>query len=198
MSIFYGFYEYTAEIRQAVIITNKCDYYIDTAFPSSYSFEKKIFRGKASFTGQCKKYYGPIMKSFKQFRMFSWKEKRPVLIKYAFFQIPETAIFIIALLIIDRWVNIPFWYFWSFAALWLLKDIISFPFLWFAVTNTVSENQYPRIGAEGIALDKCAPKGHVNLQGECWQAETTESGINIGKGEHVVVTGRKDSSCWSV
>ena len=102
MSIFYGFYEYTAEIRQAVIITNKCDYYIDTAFPSSYSFEKKIFRGKASFTGQCKKYYGPIMKSFKQFRMFSWKEKRPVLIKYAFFQIPETAIFIIALLIIDR------------------------------------------------------------------------------------------------
>ena len=131
------------------------------------------------------------MKSYKQFRMLSWQEKRSVLIKYALFQIPETAIVIIVLLIVDKWVNIPFWFFWSFAAFWILKDIISFPFLWHAFTNTVSENQYPRIGAEGIVLEKCNPKGHVSLQGECWQAETTKSGIYIDKGEHVVVTGRK-------
>lgn len=131
------------------------------------------------------------MKSFKQFRMFSWQEKIPVLIKYMLFQIPETAIFIIALLIADRWINIPFWYFWSFVALWIVKDIISFPFLWYAFTNTVSENQYPRIGAEGIVLEKCNPKGHVILQGECWQAETTESRICINKGEHIVVNGHK-------
>jgi membrane-bound ClpP family serine protease len=131
------------------------------------------------------------MKSFMQFRMLPWKAKKAILIKYILFQTPDTVIFIIVLIILNRLINISFELFWSLTALWILKDAIMFPFLWYAYAGTVSENRYSLIGTEGIVMEKCDSGGVVLVRGELWQAEVTEEGTCINKGELIVVTARK-------
>ena len=131
------------------------------------------------------------MKSLKQFKAYAWKDKKRVLIRYTLFQLPETGIIIIILLILDRWINIPPWFVLSFTVLWILKDIIAFPFVWHAYIDPVADSRYPQVGEEGIVMEKCASRGYVIIQGEYWEAEPVEKGVCLNKGERVVVAGRK-------
>jgi len=121
--------------------------------------------------------------------MLSWKAKKAILLRYILFQTPDTVIFIIVLLILNRFINISSELFWGLIAFWLLKDIITFPLLWRAYAGSVSDSRYSLIGAEGIVMEKCDPRGFVRVRGELWQAEVTEEGACVNKGEVIEVTG---------
>lgn len=131
------------------------------------------------------------MKSLMQFRMLPWKAKKAILLRYALFQTPDTVIFIIVLLILNRFINISSELFWGLIALWLLKDLITFPLLWRAYAGTISDSRYSLIGTEGVVMEKCDPRGFVLVRGELWQAEAQEEGTCIHKDELIEVTGSK-------
>jgi len=130
------------------------------------------------------------MKNFSKFRMLPWRVKIPILIKYILFQIPDVVLLILVLLILKRVIYIPWEIFWSLPTLWIVKDVILFPFLWNAYADMISVTNDPLIGAEGVVMEKCRPSIFALVRGELWQARVTEEKFFISKGDRIVVTGR--------
>lgn len=80
----------------------------------------------------------------------------------------------------------------SLAAAFILPSIILSVFLAFAVYKIARIRIAPPvigmiIGEEAEALDRLAPKGYINFQGEYWKADAEE---NVEKGEKVVIVGK--------
>jgi membrane protein implicated in regulation of membrane protease activity len=110
-----------------------------------------------------------------------------VVIRYTLFQIPAVAVLICLLFLAQRWVNLPGWFVWGLVALWLAKDVILFPFAWRAYDRERRQDESLMIGARGVASDRLAPSGYIQVRGELWRAEATAGGSPIDKGEAVRV-----------
>jgi len=119
----------------------------------------------------------------------TWSAK--VVIRYALFQIPGLAGFIVILLLVQRWVNLPSWLFWGFIALWLIKDAVLFPFVWRAYDRDRSKELQTIVGGEGIVEERLAPTGYIRVHGELWQAEGVGADVSIERGETVRIRGIK-------
>ena len=132
---------------------------------------------------------GSAVGSFKRFKMLPKRSKWWVVVRYTFFQIPDMAIFVLILILIHRWVNLPPWLTWGLVSLWVIKDILMFPFVWSAYKRSPSGGGQSLVGTEGIAEERLAPSGYVRLHDELWQAEVTGRGTPIEKGERVMVQG---------
>ena len=91
---------------------------------------------------------------------------------------------ILILILLQYWVNIPTWAVWMFISLWIIMDVILYPFIWRAYEKS---NSTSMIGLKGTAVDHLAPSGHVRIKGELWRAKVTQSNSTIQKGEIVTV-----------
>lgn len=116
-----------------------------------------------------------------------WSAK--VVLRYALLQIPFTALVIIVLILLRKWVDLPLWFICGLVAFLVIKDIAMFPLVWRAydpddpaLTNTMQ-------GARGIALNDLHPSGYVEIGAEKWQAEVLEGGPPIRRGQRVRVDG---------
>jgi membrane protein implicated in regulation of membrane protease activity len=118
-----------------------------------------------------------------------WSGK--VIIRYILFQIPSLTLFILILILIRQWVNLPTWYFWGFIALWFAKDVILFPFVWRAYDRDRLRELQSLVGIEGIAEERLAPTGYIRVHGELWQAEAVRADVSIERGEPVRIRGIK-------
>lgn len=105
--------------------------------------------------------------------------------RYLVLQIPGLVLFVAALMLIGRWVDLPGWLFWVLIVGWVAKDLALFPFVRKAYEPHHGEN--PMLGARGVAEDRLAPSGYVRIAGELWRAEAAEGGRAIERGETVRV-----------
>ena len=110
-----------------------------------------------------------------------------ILIRYTLLQVPALALFILTLILSRRWIEIPLWSFWGLVIVWLAKDVILFPFVWRAYDDRERKGGEGMIGMQGIAQDRLAPEGYVQIRGELWRAELMGGGLPVEEGAAVKV-----------
>ena len=116
------------------------------------------------------------------------KNKRSIsraAMKYLLLQLPGAVLFVIALILIRRWIDLPAWLFWGLIVLWVGLDVALFPFVRKAYEPQGGGN--PMIGAPGVVENRLSPSGLVRVGGELWKAHVLEGSIPIDRGETVRV-----------
>jgi membrane protein implicated in regulation of membrane protease activity len=129
------------------------------------------------------------MKNFKRFKALPRESKRRIVLRYALFQIPDMLILILILLLLQWWMDLPLWLYGCIGGLWLVKDILIFPFIWNAYEQSRPGETRSLIGMEGVAEERIAPSGYIRVGGELWQSEVMGKKAPIEKGETVLVKG---------
>jgi membrane-bound serine protease (ClpP class) len=99
--------------------------------------------------------------------------------------IPGLVAVILILIIIQHWFVLPVWLFWGIIGSWIVKDALLFPFVWRAYDGERPGSSRPMIGQRGIAKERLAPKGYVQIHGELWRAVKIENGPPIEMGQSV-------------
>jgi membrane protein implicated in regulation of membrane protease activity len=122
----------------------------------------------------------------------------PIYLRYILLNIPELAAAVLILIIIQHWVALPTWLFWSIIGFWIVKDVLMFPFVWRAYDWDRSLQSGPMIGARGIARQRLAPSGYVRIKGELWRAERFGKGPPIEAGQAVRVEKREGLTVFVV
>ena len=115
------------------------------------------------------------------------KIPRAIYIRYILLNIPGLAAVILILTIIQHWVALPVWLFWSIIVFWIFKDVLLFPFVWRAYDWERSRRSRSMIGEHGVARDRLAPSGYVRVRGELWRAEIWGDGPPIEAGRSIQV-----------
>ena len=112
-----------------------------------------------------------------------------VLAKFILLQIPLLVLLPVVLYFIRQWVDIPIWLIWGLVALLIIKDIIMFPIVWRSYDQSHPEDPTSIIGMRGIAKDRLAPTGYIQVRSELWRAEVREGCSPIANGKGVRVVG---------
>ena len=115
------------------------------------------------------------------------KIPRPIYLRYILLNIPGLAAVILILIIIQHWVVLPGWLFWSIIVFWIVKDALLFPFVWRAYDWERPGRSRSMIGERGVAKDRLAPAGYVQIHGELWRAVKIDDGPPIEEGQPVRV-----------
>ena len=115
-----------------------------------------------------------------------WSSK--ILLRYFLLQLP--GIFFIAALIIFLYLikAVSFKVIWIVLAVWVIKDIVLYPFLWRSYDLSPNSGKYQMIGQRGVALEAINPTGYVMVKGESWSARLKNKKSVIRKDEPVYVS----------
>ena len=116
-----------------------------------------------------------------------WSAK--VVLRYALLQIPFTALVVVVLILMRKWVDLPIWFVCALVALLVIKDIALYPFVWRAYDPDSPGLTSQMQGARGIAIEDLHPTGYVEIGAERWQAEVTGDHPLIRRGQRVRVHG---------
>jgi membrane protein implicated in regulation of membrane protease activity len=108
-----------------------------------------------------------------------------IYIRYVCLNIPAFVATILILIILQHWIFIPVWLFWSIIGFWIAKDIFLFPFVWRAYDWERPGRSYSMVGEHGIAKERLAPSGYIMVHGELWRAEQIGEGPPIEVGQSV-------------
>jgi len=73
--------------------------------------------------------------------------------------------------------------------LWVVKDVVLFFFVWRAYDQNPLADANSMVGLHGVAKDRLAPSGYVEVHGELWQAEVMEGGPPVESGKGIRVRG---------
>ncbi|RJR40979.1 MAG: hypothetical protein C4576_18995 [Desulfobacteraceae bacterium] len=120
------------------------------------------------------------------------QQRKHAVKKYVFLQLPGLGALILLLVLLENWIDLPGWALWSAPILWIVKDIVLFPFVWRAYLPALAEESR-LIGETGISKQRLDPSGYIFVRGELWRAEL-ERGHSIDpveEGEQVLVVGRE-------
>ncbi len=110
--------------------------------------------------------------------------------KYVLAHLPALVVLAAILVLVRRWVDLSWWFVCGIVALWVIKDVALFPFVWRSYAGTEQpKNIHFMLGARGIVEDPLAPAGYVRVHGELWRAEVIEGSPSIGRGHAVRVRG---------
>jgi membrane-bound ClpP family serine protease len=101
------------------------------------------------------------------------------------------ALLVVLLFTVRRWVALPAWFVWGLLALWVVKDVMLFPFLWRSYAGERPGEGSSMVGLQGRAVERLAPSGFVKVRGELWRAEVTGSGRAVERKEAVRVQGMR-------
>ena len=112
-----------------------------------------------------------------------------ILVRYALLQLPGIALLALILVFIQRWVDLPAWVAWGSITIWVVKDAILYPFVRRAYDWDHPQGVNSMVGAQGLAKERLAPSGYVQVRGELWKAELMEGSPPLEKGERVRVEG---------
>ncbi len=112
-----------------------------------------------------------------------------ILLRYALLQLPGLVLLVLILVFVQRWVDLPAWVFWGSTAIWVVKDAILFPFVRRAYDWDRPQGANSMVGARGIAKERLAPSGYIQVRGELWRAELMEGSPPLEKGVGVRVEG---------
>jgi len=119
--------------------------------------------------------------------MLSKKEKRRIVVRYALYQIPDVAIFVLILFVLHQWVHLSLGLVVALVSLWIVKYVLVFSFVWRAYDKPPPGNVRTLIGTEGIAEERLDPSGYIRVHGELWRAEVKGKPVVIEKGQAVLI-----------
>ena len=114
---------------------------------------------------------------------------RRAVIKYTLLQLPALVFLALIFHVIRQWVEMPTWLIWGIIALWVVKDVVLFFFVWRAYDQNPLADANSMVGLHGVAKDRLAPSGYVEVHGELWQAEVMEGGPPVESGKGIRVRG---------
>jgi membrane protein implicated in regulation of membrane protease activity len=112
-----------------------------------------------------------------------------VILKYILFQLPSLCVFILVLLFLRRWIDIPSWVILLLAFIWAGKDAVMYPLVWRAYDDSTRDHMLSLVGRPGTAQERLSPSGYVSVNGELWKAEPEQPGHPVEKGTRIRVTG---------
>jgi membrane protein implicated in regulation of membrane protease activity len=107
--------------------------------------------------------------------------------KYWLLQLPEVALLVIILLLLQQGFGIPAWVIWSVVALWIAKDAALYPLLWRSFDPEYPAMSHSLDGEHGVATERLDPSGYVRVRGELWRAELARGARAVDKDERVQV-----------
>jgi membrane protein implicated in regulation of membrane protease activity len=111
------------------------------------------------------------------------------MLRYILFQLPGI-FFIIAILVSLRMMlSIPLWSVWTLIIVWIVKDVIMFPFVRHAYDKRNTDATGPLVGSQGRALERLSPTGYVKVRGELWRAELDDRRCPVDAGEEIEIIG---------
>ncbi len=112
---------------------------------------------------------------------------RPIYLRYILLNIPGVAAVILILIIIQNWIVLSDWLFWSIIVFWIVLDVVLFPLTWQAYDWGRPGRSRSMIGESGIAKERLAPSGYVQVRGELWRAEIIDGRLPVEKGQSVKI-----------
>ena len=112
---------------------------------------------------------------------------RRVVIKYSLLQLPALVFLALILHLIRLWVQMPAWLIWGMVGLWIVKDMMLFPFVWRSYDQNRLGDANSMVGLHGIVKDRLAPSGYVEVHGELWRAEVMQGAPFVESGGGVRV-----------
>jgi membrane protein implicated in regulation of membrane protease activity len=112
-----------------------------------------------------------------------------IVLRYMLLQLPGLAFLVVLLILIRRWVALSAWFTGGVIALWILKDLILFPFVWRAYDWEAHERAHPMIGLRGYASDRLDPEGYIRVRGELWRAKLEKGAVAVEKGQPIRIQG---------
>jgi membrane protein implicated in regulation of membrane protease activity len=115
------------------------------------------------------------------------KIPKPIYFRYILLNIPGLVAVILILIIIRNWIVLPVWLFWGILGLWIVKDAVLFPFVWRAYDWERPGRSRSMVGERGIAKERLAPGGYVQIHGELWRAVKIDNGPPIEMGQSVKI-----------
>ena len=114
-----------------------------------------------------------------------------IVVRYALLQLPALVLLALFLFIVRQWVDVPIWLIWSIVGFWVAKDVILFPLTWRSYDQRRPGDADSMVGMHGVAKDRLAPTGYVEVHGELWRAEVMGDSQPIDKGEGIRVQGTR-------
>ena len=110
-----------------------------------------------------------------------------LVLRYTLLQLPGYAMLILLLILLKRIVDFPEYIIWGALGLWVVKDIVLFPFVGRYYDPGYPKDWFSMIGQQGVVHKTLAPNGCVRIKGELWRAEALDADIAISTGQSVVV-----------
>lgn len=112
-----------------------------------------------------------------------------VLAKYYALQVPGWLALALVGWLLWRYLDVAAWVGVALLAVFVLKDVVLFPFLRHAYDDRPSAFTGPEalVGRTGVAEEALAPSGWVRVAGERWRADLVGEQRALGPGEQVVV-----------
>jgi len=77
---------------------------------------------------------------------------RRVVIKYTLLQLPALVFLALIFHVIRQWVEMPAWLIWGIIALWVVKDVVLFFFVWRAYDQNPLADANSMVGLHGVAI----------------------------------------------
>lgn len=114
-----------------------------------------------------------------------------VLARYWILQLPEAALVIVIMLLLQRWLGFPAWLPWTVLGLWVAKDAALYPWVWRSYDPDYPAIMHTLDGEHGVATEHIHHSGYVRLRGELWHAELEHGGRPVDKDEVVQVRSRR-------
>ena len=110
-----------------------------------------------------------------------------ILVTYALHQIPGAVVFVLLVVMLRHWFEIPWWPCLGLIALWVVKDVALFPSVWRSYDAQRLEPGHAMLGATGIVKDRLAPVGYIRVGGELWRAQVLEANSPVESGKTVCI-----------
>ena len=85
------------------------------------------------------------------------------------------------------WVGLPDWAAAGIIAVWVIKDVVMFPFVRIAYQPGSPGGARSLLGALGTAQDSLQPSGYVRISSELWRAELQPGSPPVEPGDRVRV-----------
>lgn len=114
---------------------------------------------------------------------------RHTAVRYVLFQIPATALLILVLAGLRKWLDLSWTTIWVLTGLWVLKDVALYPLVRRAYDP--SRGDVDLAGRLAVAVEPLAPDGFVRLGGELWKAEIWDPERPVAAGAKVRVVRRR-------
>jgi len=107
--------------------------------------------------------------------------------KYLAVQIPGWLAWAVVLGAFWEWRIIPAWVVGVLLGLYVVKDVVMFPFVRRAYETNTQHGPAQLVGAVGTACDRLNPTGYVRVRGELWRAESTDAEpIEVGASVRII------------
>ena len=113
----------------------------------------------------------------------------PTLLKYLLLQLPQWLGLALLLWFLVERTTVPRWVGIGFLIVWVVKDLVVYPFIRYAYEGNTKAGTEQLIGNKGVASERLAPEGYIKIQGELWKAQAKHD--PIPQDEAVKVTGAR-------